>query len=84
MITPPTEEAGELSNEGLAVGRVTWDNEDRVVVADVVMGCNILEWAREGNAKYFLNQRVTAQWHGGERRRARSDTDHNMRQRTHM
>jgi hypothetical protein len=30
------------------------NNEDRVVVADAVMSCNILEWAGGGDAEYFF------------------------------
>ena len=50
----PMEEAGELSNAGLAVGRALGNNEDCVVVADAVMGCNILEWTGGGDANYFF------------------------------
>ena len=54
MITPPRKKAGELSNGGLAIGRASGNNEDRVVVADAVMGCNVLEWAGRGDTDFYF------------------------------
>ena len=47
-------EAGEFSNEGLAIGRAPEDDEDRVIVADAVVSCDVLERARGGDAEYFF------------------------------
>jgi hypothetical protein len=51
---PPPEEAGELSNEGLAVGRTPGDDEDRIIAADIVVRCNVMERVRGGDAEYFF------------------------------
>ena len=56
---PAPEEARELSNECLAVGRAPGDNKDRVIVADAVVSCNVLKRARGGNAEYFVGGGAT-------------------------
>ena len=54
MMTPPTEEDGELSNGGLPVDCATENGKDRVIVAYAMVSCNVLERAWGGYSKYFL------------------------------